>query len=88
MKENMHEIKLIFAGEKKEGATKLLHIVDLFEYPIEMLVPYNCIGLKIFEGDMINDNLVHELYFIIDDNNIEVTKIILANEKTVGWVEE
>ena len=84
----MHEIKLIFTSQKEEGKTKLLHIIDLFEFPIEMIVPSNCIGLKIFDGDAINCKLLHELYFVIDDDNVEVTKIILSNWKTIGWVEE
>ena len=46
------------------------------------------IGLKIFDGDAINCELLHELYFVIDDANVEVTKIILSNWKTIGWVEE
>lgn len=62
----MHEIKLIFAGQKEEGKTKLLHITDLFEYPIEMLVPSNCVGLKIFDGDMIEGNLLYDILFNIN----------------------
>ena len=77
----MHEIKLIFTDQKEEGKTKLLHITDLFEYTIEMIVPSNCIGLKIFEGDMIENKLLYDLSFVEDD------AIITKAGEIIGWFE-
>lgn len=84
----MHEIKLVCENKDKTGVTKILHITNLFEYPLEMIVPETCIGLKIYEGDMINDKLLHDLSFIIDDDGIDVmTNIVTKDNKVVGRVE-
>lgn len=83
----MHEIKLVFAGQKEVGKTKLLHITDLFEYPIEILVPSNCIGLKVYKGDAIDCILLQDLTFIEDDN-ADAHLIVNNQGKIVGTVEE
>ena len=85
----MHEIKLVCEGQGKTKATKLLHITDLFDYPLEMIVPANCIGLKIYEGDMIEDKLLHDLSFMIDDDGVDVVIHIITTKdnKIVGRVE-
>ena len=77
----MHEIKLVFEDRYVgvNAPTKILHITDIFKYPIEMLVPAHCIGLKIYDGDAINDVLLHDLRFdgndILNKDNQKVGKV-------------